>query len=73
MCFAAWYGSLPGLKVFAPYDCEDARGLLKTATRDDDPCVVLENEVMYNATFEISDGIVFLLFSYFKFEILIFS
>jgi len=55
MDFAAWYGSLPGLKVFAPYDCEDARGLLKTAIRDPDPCVVLENEIMYNATFELSD------------------
>lgn len=55
MCFAAWYGSLPGLKVFSPYDCEDARGLLKTAIRDDDPCVVLENEVMYNFSFDLSD------------------
>jgi pyruvate dehydrogenase E1 component beta subunit len=54
MDFAPWYGSLPGLKVFSPYDCEDARGLLKTAIRDDDPCVVLENEIMYNLSFELS-------------------
>jgi len=55
MDFAPWYGSLPGLKVFSPYDCEDARGLMKTAIRDNDPCVVLENEIMYNFTFELSD------------------
>lgn len=55
MDFSAWYGSLPGLKVFSPYDCEDARGLLKTAIRDNDPCVVLENEIMYNASFELSE------------------
>ena len=30
-CFAAWYGSVPGLKVVAPYDAEDARGLLKVS------------------------------------------
>jgi len=57
MCFAAWYGSLPGLKVFSPYDCEDARGLIKTAIRDDDPCVILENEILYNYTFELSDAV----------------
>jgi len=57
MDFAPWYSSLPGLKVFAPYDCEDVRGLLKTAIRDNDPCVVLENEIMYNAQFEISEEV----------------
>jgi pyruvate/2-oxoglutarate/acetoin dehydrogenase E1 component len=46
-CFAAWYGSCPGLKVLVPYDSEDARGLMKAAIRDPDPCVVLENEIMY--------------------------
>jgi pyruvate dehydrogenase E1 component beta subunit len=55
MDFAAWYGSLPGLKVFSPYDCEDARGLTKTAIRDDNPCVVLENEILYNLNFDLSD------------------
>jgi len=55
MDFSAWYGSLPGLKVFSPYDCEDARGLLKSAIRDEDPCIVLENEILYNFTFELSD------------------
>lgn len=51
-CFAAWYGSVPGLKVASPYDVEDARGLLKTAIRDDNPVVFLENELMYNVTFD---------------------
>jgi len=36
-CFAAWYGNCPGLKVLSPYSCEDAKGLLKSAIRDDDP------------------------------------
>lgn len=53
-CFAAWYGSVPGLKVVSPYDSEDARGLLKAAVRDDNPVVVLENELMYNSSFEVS-------------------
>lgn len=51
-CFAAWYGSVPGLKVVSPYDAEDCRGLLKAAIRDDNPVVCLENELMYNVTFK---------------------
>lgn len=50
-CFAAWYGSVPGLKVISPYDSEDCRGLLKAAIRDDSPTVFLENELMYNEKF----------------------
>jgi pyruvate dehydrogenase E1 component beta subunit len=53
-CFAAWYGSVPGLKVVAPYDSEDARGLLKAAIRDNNPVVVLENELMYGESFLLS-------------------
>lgn len=53
-CFAAWYGSVPGLKVLAPFDSEDSRGLTKAAIRDDDPCVVLESELLYGQTFDIS-------------------
>ena len=45
-CFAAWYGSCPGLKVLSPYSAEDARGLLKAAIRDPDPVVFLENELL---------------------------
>ena len=52
-CFAAWYGSVPGLKVVAPYSAEDARGLMKAAIRDDNPVVVLENELMYGVSFPV--------------------
>ncbi|EQC41556.1 pyruvate dehydrogenase E1 component subunit beta, mitochondrial [Saprolegnia diclina VS20] len=53
-CFAAWYGSVPGLKVVVPYDAEDARGLLKAAIRDPNPVVVLENELLYGVSFPVS-------------------
>ena len=52
-CFAAWYGSVPGLKVLAPYSAEDARGLLKAAIRDPDPVVFLENEILYGKSFPV--------------------
>ena len=42
--YASWYGSIPGLKVVAPWSSEDAKGLLKAAIRDPNPVVVLENE-----------------------------
>jgi len=54
-CFAAWYGSCPGLKVISPYSSEDCKGLLKAAIRDDDPVVFLENELMYGTPMEMSD------------------
>eukprot|EP00802_Teleaulax_amphioxeia_P014968 Tamp_15048.p1 GENE.Tamp_15048~~Tamp_15048.p1 ORF type:complete len:374 (+),score=95.06 Tamp_15048:25-1146(+) len=54
-CFASWYGHCPGLKVLAPYDAEDARGMIKAAVRDQNPVVVLENELMYGTTFTLSD------------------
>lgn len=53
-CFAAWYGSVPGLKVISPYSAEDARGLLKAAIRDPNPVVFLENELLYGQSFEMS-------------------
>lgn len=53
--FAAWYGSVPGLKVVAPYSAEDARGLMKSAIRDDNPVVVLENEMLYGEKFNVSE------------------
>jgi pyruvate dehydrogenase E1 component beta subunit len=53
-CFAAWYGSVPGLKVVIPWDAEDCRGLLKSAIRDDNPVVCLENELMYGVEFDVS-------------------
>ncbi|XP_015240502.1 PREDICTED: pyruvate dehydrogenase E1 component subunit beta, mitochondrial [Cyprinodon variegatus] len=54
-CFAAWYAHCPGLKVVSPWNAEDARGLLKTAIRDDNPVVFLENELMYGVPFEMSE------------------
>lgn len=54
-CFAAWYGSVPGLKVVAPYSSEDAKGLIKAAIRDPNPVVVLEHELMYGVSFPMSD------------------
>ncbi|KAI5060940.1 hypothetical protein GOP47_0023445 [Adiantum capillus-veneris] len=53
-CFAAWYGSCPGLKVLTPYSAEDARGLMKAAIRDPDPVVFLENELLYGESFPVS-------------------
>merc|ERR1719379_3004849 len=54
-CFAAWYGSVPGLKVISPWNAEDCKGLLKSAIRDPNPVVFLENEIMYSAEFELSE------------------
>lgn len=56
-CFAAWYGHCPGLKVISPYDSEDCRGLLKSAVRDPDPVVFMENELMYGTTFDVEDEV----------------
>ena len=49
------YATLPGLKVVAPSNPDDAKGLLKSAIRDDDPVVFLESEVMYGMKGEVSD------------------
>ncbi|HLD76853.1 MAG TPA: pyruvate dehydrogenase complex E1 component subunit beta [Rickettsiales bacterium] len=51
-CYAAWYGSIPGLKVIAPYSAADAKGLLKAAIRDPNPVIFLENEITYGFSFE---------------------
>jgi len=53
--YSAWYAHCPALKVVAPYSAEDARGLLKAAIRDDNPVVVLENEILYGMGFPMSD------------------
>ncbi|KAG1815487.1 thiamine diphosphate-binding protein [Suillus subaureus] len=52
--YAAWYGSIPGLKVVSPWSAEDCKGLLKAAIRDPNPVVFLENEMMYGVTFPMS-------------------
>jgi pyruvate dehydrogenase E1 component beta subunit len=51
--FSAWYAHIPGLKVVAPYDAADAKGLLKSAIRDPNPVIFLEHELLYGETFEI--------------------
>ena len=48
---------MPGLKVVSPWNIEDCRGLLKAAIRDDDPVVVLENEMMYGVEFDVEQAI----------------
>lgn len=54
-CFGAWYSHVPGVKVVSPYSSEDAKGLLKSAIRDPDPVVVLENEILYGISMPMSD------------------
>ena len=54
-CFAAWYASCPGLKVFTPYSSEDAKGMIQAAIRDPNPVVVLENELLYGTSFPMSE------------------
>jgi pyruvate dehydrogenase E1 component beta subunit len=53
--YSAWYGNVPGLKVIAPYDAADAKGLLKAAIRDPNPVVFLENEVLYGQEFDVPE------------------
>ena len=54
--FTAWYGHVPGLKVVAPYSAADAKGLLKSAIRDPNPVIFLENELLYGHSFELPEG-----------------
>ncbi|MEM1149790.1 MAG: pyruvate dehydrogenase complex E1 component subunit beta [Pseudomonadota bacterium] len=53
--YSAWYGHVPGLKVVAPYDAADAKGLLKAAIRDPNPVVFLEHELLYGESFAVPD------------------
>lgn len=50
------YAHIPGLKVVMPSNCEDAKGLLKTSIRDENPVIFIESEVMYGEKGEIPDG-----------------
>jgi len=54
-CYASWYAHVPGLKVIAPYSAADAKGLLKSAIRDPNPIIFLENEMLYGQSFEMPD------------------
>ncbi len=51
--YSAWYASVPGIKVIAPYFAADAKGLLKAAIRDPNPVVFLENEIVYGRSFPV--------------------
>ncbi len=51
--YAAWYMHIPGLKVVMPYSAADAKGLLKSAIRDPNPVIFLENEIMYGQSFDV--------------------
>ena len=51
--YAAWYSQIPGLKVAMPYSAADAKGLLKSAIRDPNPVIFLENEILYGQSFEV--------------------
>lgn len=54
-CYASWYAHCPGLKVVSPYSASDAKGLLKSAIRDPNPVVFLENELVYGRSFEVPE------------------
>jgi pyruvate dehydrogenase E1 component subunit beta len=51
--YSAWYSHIPGLKVVAPYTAADFKGLLKSAIRDANPIIFLENEILYGQSFPV--------------------
>ena len=53
--YAAWYMQVPGLKVAMPYSASDAKGLMKTAIRDNNPVIFLENEILYGRSFDVPE------------------
>ncbi|WNJ98401.1 pyruvate dehydrogenase complex E1 component subunit beta [Thalassospiraceae bacterium LMO-JJ14] len=55
-CYASWYANCPGIKVVAPWSAADAKGLLKSAIRDPNPIIFLENEILYGQSFELPDS-----------------
>jgi pyruvate dehydrogenase E1 component beta subunit len=54
--FESWYANCPGLKVVVPSNPKDAKGLLKSAIRDDDPVIFMESEQMYGDKSEVPEG-----------------
>ncbi|MEX2311535.1 MAG: pyruvate dehydrogenase complex E1 component subunit beta, partial [Rhodospirillales bacterium] len=55
-CYASWYANCPGLKVVTPWSSADAKGLLKSAIRDPNPVIFLENEILYGQSFDLPDA-----------------
>ncbi len=55
-CYASWYANCPGLAVVAPWSASDAKGLMKSAIRDPNPVIVLENEILYGQSFDVPDS-----------------
>ncbi len=53
--YATWYAQVPGLKVVMPYSAADYKGLMKSAIRDPNPVVVLENEILYGRSFDVPE------------------
>src|SRR6202023_2595883 len=51
--YSSWYSHIPGFKVIAPYSAADAKGLLKSAIRDPNPVIFLENEILYGQSFAV--------------------
>ena len=54
--FESWYAHIPGLKVVMPATPADAKGLLKSAIRDDNPVIFIEGEMLYNTKGEVPEG-----------------
>jgi pyruvate dehydrogenase E1 component beta subunit len=55
-CYASWFSNVPGLKVVSPWSAADAKGLLKSAIRDPNPVVFMENELLYGQSFDLPDS-----------------
>ncbi|WP_300029436.1 pyruvate dehydrogenase complex E1 component subunit beta [uncultured Roseobacter sp.] len=53
--YAAWYMQVPGLRVVMPYSASDYKGLMKTAIRDPNPVIFLENEILYGRSFDVPE------------------
>ncbi len=53
--YAAWYAHIPGLKVIQPYAASDYKGLIKSAIRDPNPVIFLENEILYGRSFDVPE------------------
>ncbi|MGD9878655.1 MAG: pyruvate dehydrogenase complex E1 component subunit beta [Reyranella sp.] len=60
-CYASWYAHVPGLRVLAPWNAADAKGLLKAAIRDPNPVIFLENEILYGQSFDVPEDPEFIL------------